>query len=80
MGFHCIKVRYQIEPRDRIYVKGYRFLSIAKKHRKDLRNRKKKNFLIALKKGQYNNIIMEYQKIANLLDNHLNLEQKIGSK
>ena len=25
-----IKMRYSIEPRDRIYVKGYGFLSIAK--------------------------------------------------
>ena len=28
-----IKIRYSIEPRDRIYVKGYGFLSFAKKHR-----------------------------------------------
>ena len=24
--FHCIKMRYSIEPKDRIYVKGYGFL------------------------------------------------------
>ena len=30
MQFHCIKIRYSIEPRDIIYVKGYRFLSFAK--------------------------------------------------
>ena len=28
-----IKIRYSIEPSDRIYVKGYGFLSFAKKHR-----------------------------------------------
>ena len=26
----CIKMRYSIEPRDRIHVKGYGFLSFAK--------------------------------------------------
>ena len=51
MGFHCIKVRYQIEPRDRIYVKGYRFLSIAKKLRKDLRNKYGQKLLDSAKKG-----------------------------
>ena len=30
MQFHCIKMRYLIEPKDRIYVKGYGFLSFAK--------------------------------------------------
>ena len=31
MQFHCIKVRYSIEPKDRIYVEGYGFLSLTKK-------------------------------------------------
>ena len=30
MKIVCIKMRCSIEPRDRIYVKGYRFLSFAK--------------------------------------------------
>ena len=30
MQFHCIKVRYSLEPRDRIYVKGYGFMSFAR--------------------------------------------------
>ena len=30
MQFHCIKMRYSIEPQDRIYVKGYGFLSFAR--------------------------------------------------
>ena len=29
MQFHCIKMRYSVEPRNR-YVKGYGFLSFAK--------------------------------------------------
>ena len=34
-----IKTRYSIEPRDRIYVKGYGFLSFAKSMVKRLSNR-----------------------------------------
>ena len=30
MQFHCIKMRYSLEPRDRIYVKGYGFMSFAR--------------------------------------------------
>ena len=30
MQFHCIKMRYSVEPSDRVYVKGYVFLSLAK--------------------------------------------------
>ena len=29
MRFYCIKMRYSIEPRNRIYVKGQGFLSFA---------------------------------------------------
>ena len=34
-----IKMRYSIEPRDRIYVKGYGFLSFAKNMGKYLSNK-----------------------------------------
>ena len=34
-----IKIRYSIEPRDRIYVKGYGFLSFAKNMGKSLSNK-----------------------------------------
>ena len=30
MQFHCIKTRCSLEPRDRIYVKGYGFMSFAR--------------------------------------------------
>ena len=30
MQFHCIKMRYSVEPRDRVYVKGYGFMSFAR--------------------------------------------------
>ena len=45
-----IKMRYSIEPRDRIYVKGYGFLSFAKNMGKSLNMAK--NFLIVLKNLQ----------------------------
>ena len=35
----CIKMRYSIEPRDRICVRGYGFLSFAKNMGKSLRNK-----------------------------------------
>ena len=38
MQFHCIKMRYSIEPRDRVYVKGYGFVSFAKNMAKTLSN------------------------------------------
>ena len=38
MQFHCIKMRYSIEPRDRVYVKGYGFVSFAKNTAKTLSN------------------------------------------
>ena len=36
MQFHCINMRYSIEPSDKIYVKGYKFLSFAKNMGKNL--------------------------------------------
>ena len=35
----CIKMRFSIKPRDRIYVKGYGFLSFAKNMGKSLSNK-----------------------------------------
>ena len=39
MKIVCIKMRYSIKPRDRIYVKGYGFLSFAKNIGKSLSNK-----------------------------------------
>ena len=39
MKIVCIKMRYSVEPRDRIYVKGYGFLSLAEKMGKSLSNK-----------------------------------------
>ena len=47
---NIIKMRYSIEPRDRIYVKGYGFLSFAKNMGKNLSNKySQKLFNIAKK-------------------------------
>ena len=42
-------MRYSIEPRNRIYVKGYRFLSFAKTMGKSLRNKYGQKLLDSLK-------------------------------
>ena len=46
-----IKMRYSIEPRDRIYVKGYGFLSFAKNIGKSLTNKYGQKLLDSAKKS-----------------------------
>ena len=46
-----INMRYSIEPRDRIYVKGYGFLSFAKNMGKNLSNKDSKKLLDSAKKS-----------------------------
>ena len=46
-----MKMRYLIEHRDRIYVKGYGFLSFAKKIGKYLSNKYGQKFLHSAKKS-----------------------------
>ena len=46
-----IKMRYSIEPKDRIYVKGYGFLSFAKNMGKNLSNKYGQKFLDSAKKS-----------------------------
>ena len=46
-----IKMRYSIEPRDRIYVKGYGFLSFAKNMGKSLSNKYGQKLLDSAKKS-----------------------------
>ena len=46
-----IKMRYSIEPRDRIYVKGYRFLSFAKNMGKNVSNKFSQKLLDGAKKS-----------------------------
>ena len=47
-----MKMRYSIEPRDRIYVKAYRFLFFAKNIGKNLTNKYGQNFSTLLKNLQ----------------------------
>ena len=51
MKIVCIKMRYSIEPRDRIYVKRYGFLSFAKNMGKSLRNKYGQNLFDSVKKA-----------------------------
>ena len=51
MKIVCIKMRYLIEPRDRIYVKGYGFLSFAKNMSKTLSNKYDQKLLDSAKKS-----------------------------
>ena len=56
MWFHCIKMRYSIEPRDRIHVKGYGFLSFPKNIDKNLSNKNGQNLLDSAKKSTTDDI------------------------
>ena len=46
-----MKMRYSIEPKDRIYVKGYGFLSFAKNMAKNLSNKYGQKLLDSAKKS-----------------------------
>ena len=51
MRFHRIKMRYSIEPRDTIYVKGYRFLPFPKSMGKKLSNKYSQKLLHSARKS-----------------------------
>ena len=51
MKILCVKMRYSIEPRDRICVKGYGFLSFAKNMGKSLSNKYGQKLLDSAKKS-----------------------------
>ena len=50
MLIHCIKTRYSIEPKNRIYLKGYGFLSFAENMVKNLSNKYSQKLLDRAKK------------------------------
>ena len=50
MQFHCVKMRNSIEPRDRIYVKGYGFLSFAENMGENVSNKYGQKLLDSTKK------------------------------
>ena len=51
MQFHCVKIKYLIEPQDRIYVKSYGFLSFAKNMGKNWSNKYSQKLLDSAKKS-----------------------------
>ena len=51
MKIVCIKIRYSTEPRGRIYVKGYGFLSFARNMGKSLSNKYGQKLLDSAKKS-----------------------------
>ena len=51
MRFHRIKMRYSVESRDRIYVRGYGFLSFAKNMRRNFSNKYSQKLLDSAKKS-----------------------------
>ena len=51
MRFRRIKMRYSVEPRDRIYVKGYRLSSFAKNMGKNFSNKYSQKLLDGSKKS-----------------------------
>ena len=50
MQFHCVKMRNSIEPQDRIYVKGYGFLSFAENMGENVSNKYGQKLLDSTKK------------------------------
>ena len=58
-------MRYSIEPRDRIYVKGYGFLSFAKNMGKSLSNKYGQKLLDSAKKSTMDEIKTASNKKSN---------------
>ena len=51
MQFDCIKMRYSLEPGERIYLKGYGFLSFTKNMTKNVSNKHGQKLLNSAKKS-----------------------------
>ena len=73
MQFHCIKMRYSLEPRDRIYVKGYGFMSFARsmsnKYGKKLVDTAKKSATDAVKTASKRAIQKTAEATGDLIGN-----------
>ena len=61
MQFHRTKLRYSIKHKDRIYVKGYGFLFVAKNMGKNLSNKYGQKLLDRAKKSTMD-VIKQLQK------------------
>ena len=64
-----IKMRYSVEPRDRIYVKGYEFLSFDKNMGKNLSNKYDQKLLDNAKKSTTDAIKTASKKKSNSKNN-----------
>ena len=75
MQFYCIKMRYSIEPRNRVYVKGYGFLSFAKnlsnKYSQKLIDAAKKSTTDALKTASKRAIQKSAEATGDLIGNKI---------
>ena len=73
MQFHCIKMRYSTEPRDRVYVKGYGFMSFARsmsnKYGKKLVDTAKKSATDAIKTASKRAIQKTAEATGDLVGN-----------
>ena len=61
---NIIKIRFSIEPRDRIYVNGYGYLSYAKNIGKNLSNKSGQNIFDAAKKSTKDAIKIASKKVV----------------
>ena len=75
MQFHCIKTRYAIEPRDRVYVKGYGFMSFARsmsnRYGKKLVDTAKKSATDAIKTASKRTIQKTAEATGGLVGNKI---------
>ena len=75
MQFHCIKIRYSLEPRDRIYVKGCEFMSFARSMRNKFGNKlfdtAKKSATVALKTASKRAIQKTAEATSDLIGNKI---------
>ena len=75
MPFHCIKIRYSIEPRYRIYVRGYGFMSFARsmsnKYGKKLVDKVKKSATDAVKTASKRAIKNTAEATGDLIGNKI---------
>ena len=75
MQFHCMKMRYSIEPRDRIYVKGYGFMpfarSISNKYGKKLVDTAKKSVTDGIKTASKRAIQKTAEATGDLVGNKI---------
>ena len=78
MQFYCIRIRYSIEPKDRIYAKEYGFLSFVKNMGKNLSNKYSRKLLDSAEKSTMDAIKTAskgaIQKIAEATDDLIGTE------